>query len=45
MADKIFVLSKGKIVEQGTHDMLLKRNGIYSELYTIQASKYDDTDQ
>lgn len=42
MADKIFVLSKGKIVEQGTHDMLLKRKGIYSELYTIQASKYDD---
>lgn len=45
MADRIFVLSEGKIVEQGTHDMLIKRNGIYSELYTVQASKYDDISQ
>ena len=41
MADKIFVLQDGKIVEQGTHEMLLNKNGIYSKLYTIQANKYN----
>lgn len=32
-ADKIFVLDNGEIAEEGTHDYLLRRGGIYSELY------------
>ena len=35
-ADKIVVLDKGKIVETGTHDVLLAKNGYYSDLYNIQ---------
>jgi ATP-binding cassette subfamily B (MDR/TAP) protein 1 len=35
-ADKIIVMSKGKIIEQGTHDGLIAMNGTYSRLVTIQ---------
>jgi subfamily B ATP-binding cassette protein MsbA len=35
-ADIIFVLDRGRIVERGTHDELLARGGLYSELYEIQ---------
>jgi ATP-binding cassette subfamily B protein len=35
-AHRIIVLSKGVIVEDGTHDHLLKQNGHYSQLYHIQ---------
>lgn len=35
-ADEIFVLEKGKIKEQGTHQSLLKNNGTYKEIYEIQ---------
>ncbi len=36
-ADEILVISNGKVVEQGTHEKLLKkRNGIYRELYSSQ---------
>ncbi len=31
--DKIFVLDKGKIIETGNHNQLLKKGGYYSELY------------
>lgn len=37
-ADKILVVKGGNIVEQGTHDTLLKMNGYYSELYYAQFS-------
>lgn len=33
-ADQIFVLSKGHIAEQGTHDELLSKNGEYARLYS-----------
>ncbi len=36
-ADKIVVLKGGYVAEQGTHDELVARNGIYAELYHIQA--------
>lgn len=36
-ADKIVVLQKGKIVEQGTHDELIALNGIYNKLVTMQS--------
>ena len=35
-ADKIIVMEKGEIVEQGTHKELLKLKGYYSKLYEIQ---------
>jgi subfamily B ATP-binding cassette protein MsbA len=35
-ADVIFVLKDGKIIEQGKHQELLERGGLYAELYEIQ---------
>ncbi len=35
-ADKILVLDKGKIVEQGSHAELLKQQGVYAKLYALQ---------
>lgn len=34
--DKIFVVSNGSIVESGSHDELIKKNGIYHKLYSSQ---------
>ena len=38
-SDNIILLSKGKIVEQGTHQELLRLKGKYHHLYTLQFSK------
>jgi subfamily B ATP-binding cassette protein MsbA len=35
-ADMIIVLNEGKIVERGSHNELLKLNGLYSKLYNMQ---------
>lgn len=40
--DKIIVLEKGSIVEEGTHDELLSLNGYYAELYARQQSGDDE---
>jgi ABC-type multidrug transport system fused ATPase/permease subunit len=37
-ADKIVVLKSGVVAEEGSHDELLARNGVYAELYKIQFS-------
>lgn len=39
-ADRILVLDNGKIVEEGSHDKLMKEKGIYEELFNIQAKGY-----
>ncbi len=36
-ADQILVIEKGEIVERGTHDELIKKEGRYFQLYTYQA--------
>ncbi len=38
-ADRILVVANGTITEQGTHDELLQKNGIYRELYETQFRK------
>lgn len=38
-SDKIFVLEKGGLVEQGTHESLMKENGLYHALWREQGGK------
>jgi len=40
-ADLILVLNDGKIVEQGTHDELLKKHGYYETVFTHQYGEFD----
>ncbi len=35
-ANRIMVIDKGRLVEQGNHEQLIKHGGIYSQLYSIQ---------
>ncbi len=46
-ADNILVLKDGDIVEQGTHEKLLEKNGFYAELYNAQflGMSIDDVEQ
>jgi ATP-binding cassette subfamily B multidrug efflux pump len=41
-ADRIVVLQQGRIVEQGSHDELLARPGLYHRLYTSAQASFDD---
>lgn len=43
-ADKIMVLSQGKMEECGTHTELLQKNGVYRKIYNIQMS-HDDREK
>ncbi len=39
-ADRILVLDEGKIIEEGSHDKLINKKGLYAELFNIQAQGY-----
>jgi subfamily B ATP-binding cassette protein MsbA len=41
-SDKIVVLKGGVVAEEGTHDELIAKNGVYADLYHIQFSKPPD---
>lgn len=40
LADRIFVVDKGKIIEHGTHKKLIKFDGKYAKLFNLQAKAY-----
>ncbi len=40
LADRIYMLKDGKIVEQGTHPELIQRKGVYAQLFELQSSSY-----
>ena len=44
-ADVIFVIDKGQVVEQGTHDELLAQGGLYSRLYELQFRGEEDNER
>ena len=39
-ADRILMLEKGRIIEEGTHESLLKADGKYAQMWKLQAGKY-----
>ncbi len=41
MADKIYVLEGGRIIEEGTHKKLLEKNGIYARYFNLQKRGYE----
>ena len=43
-ADKILVLDKGRIIQQGTHSDLMLQDGIYRKIYNLQANVEQDVD-
>lgn len=42
-ADKIIVLEKGKIIQQGTHNELISQDGAYKKLWELQKGGYIET--
>jgi ATP-binding cassette, subfamily B, bacterial len=40
LADQIYVLQEGRVVESGAHTELMARGGVYSELYRLQAEAF-----
>lgn len=41
MVDRIYMLEKGSIIEEGSHDELISLNGKYAQMFQMQAEKYN----
>lgn len=41
-SDKILVFNKGELIEQGTHAQLMASEGMYNEMFTLQAAGYKE---
>ena len=41
LADRIYVLQEGLVVEEGSHDELVRRNGRYANLHRLQAGLHE----
>lgn len=44
-ADRIYVLDQGQIIESGSHTELMAHDGVYADLFTLQASAYLEDDR
>ncbi len=42
LSDKIFVLSGGRVIEEGSHSELMKKNGEYARMFALQSSSYKE---
>jgi ATP-binding cassette subfamily B protein len=40
MADRIVVLSGGRLIEEGNHQQLMALGGLYAEMFEMQAASY-----
>lgn len=40
MVDRIYMMENGRIIEQGSHDELMRLNGKYAHMFNLQASRY-----
>jgi len=40
MADQIIVMDGGRVAESGDHQTLIEQDGIYAELFALQAAGY-----
>lgn len=38
--NQIFVFEKGRLIEEGSHDILIKKKGVYAHLYELQAERF-----
>lgn len=43
MADRILMMENGEIIEEGSHEELINKNGKYAEMFNLQAEKYRKT--
>lgn len=44
-ADRIIVLAEGRVIEDGTHDLLLASGGTYARLFGLQAARFNDAEE
>jgi ATP-binding cassette subfamily B protein len=40
MADRIVVLSGGRLIEEGNHQQLMAKSGLYASMFEMQAASY-----
>jgi len=41
-SDRIILISQGQVLESGTHEELMQKNGEYAEMYRIQSQYYEE---